>query len=113
MTPIWACEPLQASYRATAGEFGGHPMRIGLECGLPTDLAHQVVRRQSLLGLPALASPEHPLAPQRDIAPVLGVPTREGQRQCVFSGPHRLLGRIRSEEHTSELQSLMRISYAV
>src|SRR3546814_6140178 len=27
------------------------------------------------------------------------------------SGPHQ--GRLRSEEHTSELQSLMRISYAV
>ena len=94
MTPIGACEPLQASHRATAGEFGCHPVRIGLECSLPTDLAHQVVRGQGLLGLPALAGPEHPLAPQSDIAPVLGVPTREGQRQRVFCGPHRLLGRI-------------------
>src|SRR3546814_6188444 len=29
------------------------------------------------------------------------------------TGPLRLTGGIRSEEHTSELQSLMRISYAV
>src|SRR3546814_3156205 len=30
-----------------------------------------------------------------------------------FNRPMRLGGRLRSEEHTSELQSLMRISYAV
>src|SRR3546814_3840205 len=37
---------------------------------------------------------------------------RDGHR---ISGPHQPLpsGRRRSEEHTSELQSLMRISYAV
>src|SRR3546814_6695797 len=29
------------------------------------------------------------------------------------SAHHRLRGKVRSEEHTSELQSLMRISYAV
>src|SRR3546814_7086079 len=31
----------------------------------------------------------------------------------VVDGPHERLIRRRSEEHTSELQSLMRISYAV
>src|SRR3546814_8914951 len=29
------------------------------------------------------------------------------------AGPQRVFGLVRSEEHTSELQSLMRISYAV
>src|SRR3546814_4500097 len=32
-----------------------------------------------------------------------------GVRECIAEGAHR----VRSEEHTSELQSLMRISYAV
>src|SRR3546814_10895840 len=34
-------------------------------------------------------------------------------RPCVDPGPPGLFGHQRSEEHTSELQSLMRISYAV
>src|SRR3546814_8482957 len=33
--------------------------------------------------------------------------------QCVGSAPGRISRRLRSEEHTSELQSLMRTSYAV
>src|SRR3546814_5882014 len=36
-------------------------------------------------------------------------PQKNHQRGVVFGGPSRM----RSEEHTSELQSLMRISYAV
>src|SRR3546814_5298559 len=37
----------------------------------------------------------------------------EGEVTHILSGVTRLLERTRSEEHTSELQSLMRISYAV
>src|SRR3546814_5998066 len=40
----------------------------------------------------------------------------DGQRQpgvCAFQVPRHALPAFRSEEHTSELQSLMRISYAV
>src|SRR3546814_8872643 len=33
--------------------------------------------------------------------------------QAVAAPPLQLLGKLRSEEHTSELQSLMRLSYAV
>src|SRR3546814_1366060 len=52
-------------------------------------------------------------------------PSSTGQSRRVFAGPHCLpptqfpfcaceqKGNWRSEEHTSELQSLMRISYAV
>src|SRR3546814_4907145 len=36
-----------------------------------------------------------------------------GSRPVPAGGEHRRLPDIRSEEHTSELQSLMRISYAV
>src|SRR3546814_7046605 len=36
-----------------------------------------------------------------------------GNRRLVGPSDHRLDGGMRSEEHTSELQSLMRISYAV
>src|SRR3546814_10716737 len=38
---------------------------------------------------------------------------RQRQRKDDDAGPARRDGEIRSEEHTSELQSLMRISYAV
>src|SRR3546814_3788192 len=39
----------------------------------------------------------------------------DSQRQCRRCAQHQQRGasRVRSEEHTSELQSLMRISYAV
>src|SRR3546814_8991896 len=42
-------------------------------------------------------------------------PWREGDRPLIFSNDEDRRGsyRPRSEEHTSELQSLMRISYAV
>src|SRR3546814_9536387 len=36
-----------------------------------------------------------------------------GQRELALMKPSAILVNIRSEEHTSELQSLMRISYAV
>src|SRR3546814_6618091 len=43
-----------------------------------------------------------------------GVDQRGGQRQVAHqSRPRIAVGELRSEEHTSELQSLMRISYAV
>src|SRR3546814_6472675 len=41
--------------------------------------------------------------------PASGAGTREGVMRCPYHGPMT----TRSEEHTSELQSLMRISYAV
>src|SRR3546814_9951099 len=37
----------------------------------------------------------------------------EGAGRCFHRHPHKLTLKNRSEEHTSELQSLMRISYAV
>src|SRR3546814_6037343 len=39
--------------------------------------------------------------------------TQNRIEQCEIYGAGELAGFIRSEEHTSELQSLMRISYAV
>src|SRR3546814_8790024 len=50
--------------------------------------------------------------------PVATVLVRDGtlrQGDVILSGPHfgRVRAMFRSEEHTSELQSLMRISYAV
>src|SRR3546814_10307779 len=44
--------------------------------------------------------------------PFVGI---DGQRLLAQRGQHRAVGggEVRSEEHTSELQSLMRISYAV
>src|SRR3546814_1590334 len=39
--------------------------------------------------------------------------TADRQQMRKTAAPHRLCILLRSEEHTSELQSLMRISYAV
>src|SRR3546814_9583382 len=39
--------------------------------------------------------------------------SRAGSARCRTRGPAHRRARARSEEHTSELQSLMRISYAV
>src|SRR3546814_4095642 len=47
-------------------------------------------------------------AGQRDVARQFG-----GREQARADAGHGAPGRVRSEEHTSELQSLMRISYAV
>src|SRR3546814_4182873 len=45
----------------------------------------------------------------------LGIGIRlEGERRCLRAVVYTVIGEmVRSEEHTSELQSLMRISYAV
>src|SRR3546814_5626116 len=67
---------------------------------------------------------ERPLRPEARLAdggsgpapvhprPRRGVGRRVGARRHPPQEPHQV-GRDRSEEHTSELQSLMRISYAV
>src|SRR3546814_3522801 len=48
-----------------------------------------------------------------DALPILGAdPRNTGARKVFSAAPIRIDGQ-RSEEHTSELQSLMRISYAV
>src|SRR3546814_5259287 len=44
---------------------------------------------------------------------LIATPSGEAGGRGSFAGDNRIEGRFRSEEHTSELQSLMRISYAV
>src|SRR3546814_6491149 len=57
------------------------------------------------------------LRPQRPAPPLAGSAARDGAAARGGTGRHRRADRrqrrLRSEEHTSELQSLMRISYAV
>src|SRR3546814_6515713 len=67
----------------------------------PDDLSLRKVPRQSDR-IPALVSPRPKI---RDHSPPPGF------GRCVMHAFHR--ASLRSEEHTSELQSLMRISYAV
>src|SRR3546814_1107741 len=63
----------------------------------------------TLRSIPVVSTCEHHLAP---ITGVAHVAYRPGASVVGISKLSRL-GRLRSEEHTSELQSLMRISYAV
>src|SRR3546814_8009812 len=80
-------------------------------CRSRQPLAHagQAVAGVRILGAPAVVA-----RLQADRIAVPGVAQPQDLRLRV---PHRagddLLGAARSEEHTSELQSLMRISYAV
>src|SRR3546814_9558645 len=48
-----------------------------------------------------------------DVIPLEGAPQQEGRLAFTLRVPLGVVVAIRSEEHTSELQSLMRISYAV
>src|SRR3546814_7533408 len=79
----------------------------GLEASCPRTRLSQ--REHAPSEAPALQA-----RPHRDLAEVEGVAARRGEetagKRAVDVGEHQLL---RSEEHPSELQSLMRISYAV
>src|SRR3546814_3434916 len=74
-------------------------------------------------GIAARAPPDHPHRAlrigERDIRPRLPAVTGQSIGEHIGADPARrepaakLVSLLRSEEHTSELQSLMRISYAV
>src|SRR3546814_1346523 len=64
------------------------------------------------------AHPHHAVQSARRLVAMAGAEFRHAQRQVAVAGDALLEdldvpGAVRSEEHTSELQSLMRISYAV
>src|SRR3546814_8507274 len=72
--------------------------------------------RSAFAAFIALAAPTRQPRLDIDAAPAepgLGEQRREAARHLGFSRPRRIEQHMRSEEHTSELQSLMRISYAV
>src|SRR3546814_9834407 len=73
----------------------------------PVRLAQRVFRSESLLLRISTGSPPCRPAHSGD-----RIPHRCGNARACWHGA-RTLPRRRSEEHTSELQSLMRISYAV
>src|SRR3546814_2455693 len=64
-------------------------------------------------GVAAQLPPIYRQYSRRAIARRRGRPLRRAHRACELLWLARLYGHDRSEEHTSELQSLMRISYAV
>src|SRR3546814_10713730 len=72
----------------------------GLQCRVA-----QVINGAEVGGGIARASEMHAMAPEAETLPRLD--------QCLVDAVELVAVRTRSEEHTSELQSLMRISYAV
>src|SRR3546814_7581543 len=62
---------------------------------------------------PGIAQALHPLHGRDAGEPLPEVPAQAGVRRTGSRQPDPTGGPLRSEEHTSELQSLMRISYAV
>src|SRR3546814_1226890 len=101
----------------------GHALGEGLDVGVEPDddAALQDQRSRFVIDEGATAGRDHPGRPvdQPRDHPPLAVPEAvfaeavEDFGDAVVRRPFDLLVRIRSEEHTSELQSLMRISYAV
>src|SRR3546814_9115927 len=102
----WSSDVCSSDLRFRVGEAGGAPHRIGSDpwppprrirstsdCGASSTLARKLGR-----------SPKPPLLAATTTSP-LRRPLRSARLPRVTSS--------RSEEHTSELQSLMRISYAV
>src|SRR3546814_10514801 len=63
------------------------------------------------IGLPQRLESGRTLARMRGVGAVIGGRGPQEGRGVIDAGDYLLIGR--SEEHTSELQSLMRISYAV
>src|SRR3546814_4164540 len=75
-------------------------LRLGRKLFLPPDRRHRPRDRDEI----GRSGEQHPLLEGK--VPKRGVMLKRGRKKM-------LAGHERSEEHTSELQSLMRISYAV
>src|SRR3546814_6489643 len=91
--------------------FRSSPFRAARPCRT----GRQRLRRQQGYSLrcPLLRQPAHSfLRVQRAGEPDEAQP-RDGLAGAAFPDQSHMTGHARSEEHTSELQSLMRISYAV
>src|SRR3546814_6698002 len=68
--------------------------------------------KQRTTSWPRVSVQHRPIAPARPHSRRLSPPRRQAPLKPGQAAPRRLIS-PRSEEHTSELQSLMRISYAV
>src|SRR3546814_10421092 len=86
----------------------GHPRRIGAE---RVDDPRGALRRDDARYRPHIAAAG---ADRRDPRAAVDARVQRGRILIGFGDDHDLrLGIVRSEEHTSELQSLMRLSYDV
>src|SRR3546814_10498672 len=90
--------------RAQARLIGGIKL-AALSVGKGAGVAFRNVRRRQPLVLPAVDHPGELFGRPALVVEALGL-------DQLLDQPDHVVG-IRSEEHTSELQSLMRISYAV
>src|SRR3546814_8316742 len=103
---ILEAEP-EAAFEVIVAHHLAAEQRVELEVGerLEEDPAPMHGPQPGLAGV-GLQGVEH-------VGPAVAVlAVARGQRRAVLDQPH-VHGELRSEEHTSELQSLMRISYAV
>src|SRR3546814_9739369 len=90
------------------------PSAVRLAAGHAVGLLLLAADGDGLLELAAVgAGRGGAFAGRRHAAAVAGVGVAPGDRLADRRGGCALVGALRSEEHTSELQSLMRISYAV
>src|SRR3546814_4510625 len=90
--------------------------RIAYDRGIPDSRAARCAHLRDLLGElynPAVASPDFVPKPAHDNTPTVSPEERRAAEAALARLHATSAATWRSEEHTSELQSLMRISYAV
>src|SRR3546814_5190954 len=94
-------------YRVPMEHMAGQPFIVVSQSGKSPDLlaSAEVAREAGAIVIAMVNDESAPLVPLADIV----IPLRAGPERSVAATKSF----IRSEEHTSELQSLMRISYAV
>src|SRR3546814_5830411 len=94
----------QCHHPVLVGEAEPAPRRVELDAAVILDVLVAVLLQRAV---------EDPIVPFVQDEEAQRLRRAETQDPAIGRHRHGLAGRVRSEEHTSELQSLMRISYAV
>ena len=91
MPPVGARQSFHAAHGAGGGQFHRRLWAGRFECSVSAHVPHQIGGPQGVLSTPALAVPHQPLAPSRDITPVVAVAAGEAQRETVLAPPDGIL----------------------